>query len=142
MAPMAKVRNRLAPLSLGLRHILKYSPLGPIGDDDLGDPEGTERIWCYDVVPLWGAGECVLLRREVVENLSKVRLPVLIFQGRRDAQLAPESAPLVYDTVSSADKTLIWLENSGHNLLVDGEREMVWSQSYDWMLERMSARAE
>ena len=142
MAPPAKPRNRLAPLSLALRHVLKYSPLGPIDDDDLGDPEGAQRIWSYDAVPMWGAGEFVLLQREVVRNLGEVRQPILIFQGKRDAQLAPESATLVHDKVASADRTLVWLEHSGHNLLVDGEREMVWSESYRWMLERIRPGAE
>jgi esterase/lipase len=41
---------------------------------------------------------------------------------------------MVCDGVSSTDKTMVWLENSGHNLLADGERESVWRQSYDWMV--------
>ncbi len=36
--------------------------------------------------------------------------------------------------VASTDRTLVWLENSGHNLLIDGERESVWARSYDWMM--------
>ena len=119
--------------------MLKYSPFGAVGDDDLGDPEAIERVWCYDELPLWGAGEIILLQREVVKNLPRIRQPVLIFQGRRDAQVPPESAERVYDTVSSVDKTLVWLENSGHNLLADGERELVWSRSYAWMLERVNS---
>jgi esterase/lipase len=38
--------------------------------------------------------------------------------------------------VASADKTVLWMENSGHNVLVDSEREAVWARSYAWMMER------
>lgn len=135
MAPAVKVQNRLMPLTLGLRYLFKYNPFGPIGDDDLGDPEAIQRIWCYDKLPLWGAGEVYRLQQEVRKALPRIRQPILVFQGRRDAQLPPEAAQTVYDGVGSSDKTLVWLEHSGHNLLVDGERESVWAQSHAWIME-------
>jgi carboxylesterase len=134
MAPIVKARNWLMPLTLGLRHLFKYSPFGPVGDDDLGDPEAIQRIWCYDEVPLWAAGEVYLLIQQVRKVLPTIRQPLLIFQGLRDAQVPPQAAQMVYDITASADKTLVWLEHSGHNLLVDGERELVWTRSYDWMM--------
>jgi carboxylesterase len=134
MAPAIKVKSRILPLTLGLRHLLKYSPLGAIGDADLGDPQAIHRIWCYDKLPLWGVAETYLLQRRVRRALPTIRQPILIFQGRRDAQLPAQAAQTIYDSVASPDKTLIWLMNSGHNLLVDGEREAVWAQSHDWMV--------
>jgi carboxylesterase len=136
MSPAIRVQNRLLPLTLGLRYLLKYNPFGPIGDDDLGDPEAKRRIWCYDETPLWGGGEIFLLQRQVAKALPSIRQPVLIFQGRRDAQVDPRAAQIIYDAIGSTDKRVVWLENSGHNLLVDGERESVWAQSYAWMMER------
>ncbi len=133
MAPAIEVQNRLMPLSLGLRHVLTYNPMGPIGDADLGDPAAQDRIWCYDQLPLWGAAEVYLLMRQVRQGLPTIRQPILIFQGRRDQQVTERAAQLVHDGVSSEDKTLVWLEHSGHNLLVDGEREAVWAQSYEWI---------
>jgi len=139
MAPAIQFQNRIAPLTLGLRHLLKYSPFGALGDDDLQDPQALDRIWCYDELPLWGAAEVYLLARQVRHALSRIRQPILIFQGRRDAQLTPQAAQIVYDSVSSTDKTLVWLEHSGHNLLADGEREAVWAQSYEWLAKRAAA---
>lgn len=134
MAPATRLQNRLMPLALLLRHFLKYNPMGPIGDDDLGDPQAAERSWCYDETPLWGAGEVYLLQRRVRRALPQIHQPILIFQGRRDVHLHPEAAGELYGAVASADRRLVWLENSGHNLLIDGERESVWAQSYDWMM--------
>lgn len=136
MAPAVRVRNRLAPLSLGLRYLFKYSPVNVLGDQDLGDPQGIQRIWSYDDLPLWGAAEVYRLQRRVARALPRIHQPLLIFQGRRDAQLPPQAAQTVYDRTASADKTLIWLESSGHNLLVDGERESVWARSHAWIIDR------
>ncbi|MFN2227211.1 MAG: alpha/beta hydrolase [Anaerolineae bacterium] len=137
MAPAVKVQNRLLPLSLILRHLMKYAPVEAISDEDLGDPEAKRRIWCYDEIPLWGAGEVYLLQRRVLRSLPGVRQPLLIFQGRRDADLDPQAAQILHDRVGSADKTLVWLEHSGHNLLVDGERESVWDTAHAWMMDRV-----
>jgi carboxylesterase len=141
MAPAVEVKNRMIPLTLGLRHVLKYNPLGPMGDADLGDPAALDRIWCYDKLPLCGAAEVYLLQRQVRQALPTIRQPMLIFQGRRDRQLTERAAQMVYDQVSSLDKRLVWLENSGHNLLVDGEREAVWAQSYEWIMTHAAARS-
>jgi carboxylesterase len=137
MSPAIKLQNRLLPLSVGLRHLLKYNPFGPIGDDDLGDPEAIRRIWCYDQTPLWGGGEIYRLQRKVAKALPSIHQPVLVFQGRRDAQVDPRAAEILRDSIGSTDKTVVWLEYSGHNLLVDGERESVWAQSYAWMMDRV-----
>jgi carboxylesterase len=137
MAPAVRIRNRLMPFTLGVRHVLRYSPVGAIGDGDLGDPEGSQRIWCYDELPMWGAGEVYLLQRRVRQALPRIHQPILVFQGRRDAQLPPEAAQTVYERVASADKTLVWLEQSGHNLLADGERKSVWAQSLAWIMDHV-----
>ena len=139
MAPAAKLQDRRMPLTLGLRYVLKYNPQGAMGDSDLGDSRAGDRIWCYDDTPLWGASEVYLLQRRVLKLLPRVGQPVLIFQGRRDKHLDPHSAQIVHDRVASTDKTLVWLENSGHNVLADGEREALWAHSYDWMLARLPA---
>ncbi len=133
MAPAIKMQTRLMPLALLLRYFLKYDPTGPIGDDDLGDPQAAERSWCYDKTPLWGAAEVYLLQRRVRRALSQMRQPILIFQGRLDATVHPQAADELHGAVASTDRRLVWLENSGHNLLIDGERESVWARSYDWM---------
>jgi carboxylesterase len=136
MAPTVQLQFRLLWLTLGLRHVLKYAPASLIEEEALGDPEAIERIWCYDEMPLWGTAELYLLQRGVHRVLAQIRQPILIFQGRLDNWLSPDSAQILYDRVASPDKTLIWLEHSGHNVLADGEREQVWAQSYAWMMER------
>lgn len=134
MAPAVRVRNRLAPLSLGLRYVVRYVPGTMSGGPDLQDPAAAARAWHYDPIPVWGAAELYRFQRQVVKVLGRIGQPILIFQGRHDHQVPPEAAQIVYDKVASTDKTLVWMEHSGHNLLVDGEREIVWARCYEWML--------
>jgi carboxylesterase len=135
MAPAINVtKNRLMPLALVFRYLLKYYPFGTMGDGDLSDPRAVERSWHYDEIPLWGASEIYLLQRKVRLALPRVQQPILIVQGRRDAHLHPRAAEEVYDGVASKDRTLVWLEQSGHNVLIDGERESLWALCYDWMM--------
>ncbi len=141
MAPAVKIENPMFPLTLGLRYLLKYVPPGLVAEEALADPEAIHRIWCYDEFPVWGAAETYLLQRQVRLALARIHQPILIFQGRLDNWLSPQAAHILHDSVSSTDRTLVWLENSGHNVLVDGERESVWATSYAWMLER-GARQE
>ena len=110
------------------------TPLLPWATRTWAIRETIDRIWCYDETPLWGAGEVYLLQRQVVKALPSIRQPLLIFQGRRDATVDPQAAPMLHDAVGADDKTLVWLENSGHNVLADGERESLWAQSYAWMV--------
>jgi carboxylesterase len=140
MAPAVKLQNRLAWLSLGTRYLLKYPPPRIVPEERFGDPEAIQRIWCYDAIPLWSVAEMLLILREVRRALPRIHQPVLIFQGRLDDYLSPQAAQITHDGVASTDKTLLWLENSGHNLLVDGEREAAWAQSYAWMMERAAPK--
>jgi carboxylesterase len=90
MAPAVRVKNRLMPLALALRYLFRYSPLGPIGDEDLSDPQAIDRIWCYDKLPMWGAGEVYRLQVRVKKLMPRIKQPILIYQGSRDA-LTPRS---------------------------------------------------
>jgi carboxylesterase len=134
MAPVVALQNRLLWMTPGLRYLIKSVPPSLMEEEAFGDPEAAQRLWCYDEQAVWGAAELYYLQRWVRKNLASIRQPLLIYQGRLDNWLAPEAAQVVYDGVSSAQKQIVWLERSGHNLLVDGERETVWAQSYDWMI--------
>jgi carboxylesterase len=63
---------------------------------------------------------------------------ILIFQGHQDRAVAPKCAPLLYDSVHAHDKELVWLDNSGHCLTVDSEREPVWGKTHAWISARLN----
>jgi carboxylesterase len=55
-----------------------------------------------------------------------------------DGQLRFESGPYVIEQIGSTDKELVTLHNSGHNVLVDAERELVWERTAEFVA-RISA---
>ena len=133
MAPAVKVRDwrmRLTPI---VKYFMKYAPVDQEAESDLSDPEALNRVWCYDTRPVAAAAEVYALQRWARRALPRITQPTLIFQGRNDGALTPDAAQFTYDLIGSTDKTLIWLERSGHNILIDGEREQVWEESYTWI---------
>lgn len=70
---------------------------------------------------------CSLLEysRKVPDILSFVKAPILILQSRKDTVVAPSSAKAIYEKVSSKDRSLVWFEKSGHEMLLDCESEAV-----------------
>jgi len=59
----------------------------------------------------------------VRENLGQISVPVLLIYGARDRTIPLGNADYIYEHLGSEDKRLIWFENSGHGLIVDGEEE-------------------
>ena len=51
---------------------------------------------------------------------------VLLLQGRQDRLVSASAAPQIIAKVASIDKELIWLENTGHIVSVDSERQEVF----------------
>jgi carboxylesterase len=135
MAPAIKVQNRLLPLALVLRFFYDYNPFDDVGDNP-GDPEAAARAWSYDQTALQAAAQLYLLQRQVRRTLPSIHQPLLTFLGRRDPKVHPQAGQILADGVSSTDTELIWLENSGHNVLNDGERESVWELSHKWLATR------
>lgn len=121
-------RARFLPVA---RFFIKWDEKSPEDQSaDLADHEAWKRIWCYDRTPVPAAYEVLKLQRVVRRLLSKITCPTLIFQGRNDQAVKPEGARIIYEGVSAADKELVWLERSGHCLVVDVEREAVWEKSW------------
>ncbi len=126
-------RARLLPVA---RFFLTWDEPKPGAQGaDLTDPEAWNRIWCYERRPVAAAYEVLKLQRRVRRLLPRITCPTLIFQGVRDLAVVPRGAQVIYDTIASARKELVWLENSGHCLTVDSEREEVWKRSWEFIQE-------
>jgi len=105
--------------------------IGPSkGPDDLADPQARALTWHYQRYPSVAALQVYRLIHQARHSLSQIQCPVLIVQGPRDSLLDPEGARWAYEQIPAADKTLVWLERSGHNIAVDAEREEVFAQVY------------
>lgn len=139
IAPISAAASRLAPSFLEtqalkvlpvLKRVLKTFP-GPGGD--IKDPSVTEVA--YEKLSTEALHELVKLIEEVKGNLGRITLPVRIFHSLEDHVVAPENATCVYDRISSADKELIWLDNSFHVATLDYDKEKIFENSYNFFLK-------
>jgi carboxylesterase len=137
MAPALKVADNLIYLTPIAKYFIKKLAKDETTDCDLTDPDAPDRLWSYPVNPVAAAHELLKLQRQVQRTLDRIAQPVLIFQGRLDRAVSLDGASLLFQSVSSTDKQLVWLENSGHCLTVDSEREGVWQTTHDWIQERI-----
>jgi carboxylesterase len=134
MAPATRLRTRTLPLAPLARRFVRYAPGPPA--NDLVDPAGRERMWSYDVTPLWGVAELYRIQRLLRRLVPTIRHPLLVLQGRRDRLIRADAGPRLCAEIGASDISLRWLERSGHNLLVDGEREAAWEIAREWMEHR------
>lgn len=79
----------------------------------------------YPGLPLKGAIQLLQFQNATIKRLSNIKHPVIIFQGRHDTIIAPESGKIILESVSSTVKEHHWMEKSNHAIVLDSEREQV-----------------
>jgi carboxylesterase len=135
-APGLRLMDRRLPLSAVVHYALPLLARNPLAQTDVADPEAERHLWCYEQYPIGGASQLWRLQRAVRRKLSQVTAPIILFQGRLDRSIRPDSPQAVLDSVGSTDKELIWLENSAHALVVDAERDVVFARCLAWIQAR------
>ncbi|MEA3335813.1 MAG: alpha/beta fold hydrolase [Chloroflexota bacterium] len=132
-APGLRISDRKLPLTSIGRYFLAFLPQEDPLPVAAQDEEGSNLYWCYDVIPVAGANEVWRLQRTVRPELRRVTQPLILFQGKEDTTIRSDNPSKIVEGVSSLDTRIVWLENSGHNLLVDVERQMVFEQCLRWI---------
>jgi carboxylesterase len=133
-SPPIVVTDKLIYVTPILKYVIRFWPKDSDADSDLTDPKAEKRLWSYDVNPTAGAHQVLKLQRLVRRRLSDIQQPLCIFQSTGDAVIEAKSGSIIMDNVSSTDKELITLHNSGHCITVDSERSFVFARSYNFIL--------
>jgi carboxylesterase len=125
-------RVKLLPIA---KHLIRDFPKG---EEFFADPKAESQLWSYDEYPV-AAGDEIMnkLGAEVIQNLPRVSCPLLIFYSTKDPMVGKKGIQLLYDRVSSTDKDLVILHESGHVVTVDSEWEVVAEKSYQFIVERV-----
>ena len=96
----------------------------------------------YDTNYAWTPMDAVVSFLEFGEatrhRLPEVRVPALIIQSRKDTTVAPESAEIIYDSISTpaGQKRVVWFEVTEHEMFRDCEREAAIGTVVDYVRER------
>lgn len=86
----------------------------------------TDGKWVgYNKIPINIVGKIKKLIALMRENLPTITCPVLLFQGRKDDQIKKKSMDYIYQSIQSADKRKIWLENNRHPILDSPDQNII-----------------
>ena len=120
-------RRFLAPV---IRRVVKSLP--GVGND-IAESELREIV--YDRVPTSAAHFMLKQLKTARLGLPAVTAPILVMHGRNDHTVLPFNAELIYNTVGSIDKEIVWLERSNHVITLDRERDQVFDRTYRFIAE-------
>jgi carboxylesterase len=120
-------RAKLAPLFVRVvRRLAKDPP-------DWHDPSLAANHVEYPYNPPRAAYELIKMGREMRAALPEVRVPVLLIQSRGDRVIPADSAERIYAALGSTDKSLLWVEDSGHVVTRDNERDKVFRAAAEFI---------
>ena len=125
----------LAPLVALFRGKVDMSPV-------YADPALVQ----YDTNYAWAPGDTCLSLFEFAKvtrrRLPEVRVPALIMQSRSDTTVAPVSADIIYETISTPpdQKRIVWFDVTEHEMFRDCERESTIQTVVDYVRERAADR--
>ncbi len=74
--------------------------------------------------------------KTIPRMLPAIKLPVLIMQGTEDRLSHPESGKLMFDSISSSDKTLKHYAGLFHEIFNEPRHAAVFTDMRDWLNER------
>lgn len=92
------------------------------------DKNVKKKLPSFDRLPTRVLLEGEKLRIETKNNLYKIYSPILIIQSKFDNRATPYSAEYIYKNVNSKEKKLVYLNNSGHVITMDYDKEIVFKE--------------
>ena len=81
--------------------------------------------------------ELLKVMRRLPNQMSEIHLPILIMSGSADRLSNPEGSRLLYESVSSRDKTLKYYDGFYHEIFNEPGRDQVFNDMDDWLVARL-----
>lgn len=113
-------RSFLIPLIGWLNlHISKGKP-------DWRNSEAERDHMDYPYYPSCAIVELTRLITVMRRELDQITIPVLLVQSKQDAAIPADSMDTLFQGMASTDKSKFWVENSGHVIIREPEREKIF----------------
>ena len=109
---------------------------------DLPPVYADQALAQYDTNYHWAPMDSISSFLEFAEvtrrRLPEVRVPTLIIQSRKDTTVSPESADIIYNTISTPaeQKRIMWLDVTEHEMFRDCEKNAIVEAVVDYVRER------
>jgi carboxylesterase len=131
--PVRGIIAMSTPYSLGTDPRLKFAeylrfiqPNVPKGPADWHNPEAAKDHVDYPTYPTRAIAELRDLVVEMRAALPKIQAPVLLIHSHKDGGVSPSNAEQIFSHLRVEDKTLLWVENSGHVITREPDRQQVF----------------
>jgi carboxylesterase len=118
-----------------LTRLVKKWNLPPVYADPALAQYDTNYAWA----PMDAIGSFLEFGQVTRRRLPEVRVPALIMQSRKDTTVAPESADIIYNGISTpaAQKRIVWFDVTEHEMFRDCERDATIGGVVDYVRERV-----
>jgi len=87
----------------------------------------------YTVYPLWAADQFHRLTKKVKNNISRVEVPTIIFQGIYDQTIDKKNIQFIFDGIQSKTKEMVVMKKSGHVMLLDQEIDIILQKTHTFL---------
>lgn len=103
-----------------------FFPIIHKGQTPIYDPKSARRERDYPAYPYFPTrilAEVEDLKSAMRSELATIPAPVLIIQSRTDPVISTQNAERLFAALPDIPKELMWLENTGHSITMDPQRE-------------------
>ena len=126
-----------------LRLLSKFVPYQPKSKEEPGaswfDKEAYAVHVSYPQNPVRSGAELVLLLAEMRTALPKINVPVLLIHSKNDTYVPPENMEHIYASLTTSDKTKIYITEAGHVVTRDAARGEVFEAAKEFIQRIESA---
>jgi acylglycerol lipase len=148
--PAVKIQDNVSPAFIFVGKVISVlmPKMGVIGLEAEGVSRDPAVVQAYVNDPLVFRGkvtarlsaELVKAIRRVTAEAANIRLPILILQGSADRLVDPKGAQMLFDAVSSADKTIKIYDGLYHEVYNEPEHDQVLGDVEAWLETHFSSR--
>ena len=96
------------------------------GESDWVDPAAEENHFDYPYYPTSSVAELRDLMVVLQSALPRIIIPALVIHSENDGGVPPQNAEKIFQALGSSDKTLEWVQRSGHVITRDAECQRVF----------------
>ena len=89
----------------------------------------------YPFFPTRILAEVEDLKRAMRVSLPDIKVPVLVIQSRRDPSINVKNPDHLFQTLKTPHKDLFWLENAGHSIVLDTQRDLAFEKICQFLHE-------
>jgi alpha-beta hydrolase superfamily lysophospholipase len=133
---VGKVLSALVPK----RGLIQLEAEGVSRDPTVVQAYVSDPLVCHGKITARLSAELVKTIRRVTAEANKITLPILILQGSADKLVDPEGAQMLYNTVSSTDKTIKIYDGLYHEVYNEPEHNQVLGEVKAWLETHLGPR--